>query len=98
MVKAHTFSIGLIIAIVTSLLLPAAWAQEPKLAVRYGGMGGGCHRPGSPSLHGIQAYFVVGNCLIVSSPSMLSSTMSLTWRSLGRPGRRKVYVFHLRQG
>jgi ABC-type transport system substrate-binding protein len=30
MVKAHTFSIGLIIAIVTSLLLPAAWAQQPK--------------------------------------------------------------------
>jgi hypothetical protein len=30
MVKGHSFSAALIMAIVVSLLLPTAWAQQPK--------------------------------------------------------------------
>jgi peptide/nickel transport system substrate-binding protein len=100
MVKAHTFSIGLIIAIVTSLLLPAAWAQQPKpggtLRVAWEADVTGL----DPHLStGIQAYFVMGNLFnsLVTIDAELNYVPELaeSWDVL-EDG--KVYVFHLRQG
>src|SRR5882724_8951339 len=100
MVKGHSFSVALIIAIVTSLLLPAAWAQEPKpggtLRVAWEADVTGL----DPHLStGIQAYFVVGNLFnsLVTIDAELNYVPDLaeSWDVL-EDG--KVYVFHLRQG
>ena len=100
MVKARTFSIGLILAIVASLLLPAAWGQQPKpggtLRVAWEADVTGL----DPHLStGIQAYFVVGNLFnsLVTIDAELNYVPELaeSWDVL-EDG--KVYVFHLRQG
>jgi peptide/nickel transport system substrate-binding protein len=99
-VKGHRFRIGLIIAIVASLLLPAAWAQQPKpggtLRVAWEADVTGL----DPHLStGIQAYFVVGNLFnsLVTIDAELNYVPELaeSWDVL-EDG--KVYVFHLRKG
>src|SRR5215510_10549026 len=99
--KGHTFRIGLVIAVVASLLLlPAAWAQQPKpggtLRVAWEADVTGLDPHLSP---GIQAYFVVGNLfnslLTIDAELNYVPELAESWDVL-EDG--KVYVFHLRKG
>jgi peptide/nickel transport system substrate-binding protein len=100
MVKGHSFSAALIMAIVVSLLLPTAWAQQPKpggtLRVAWEADVTGLDPHLSP---GIQAYFVVGNLfnslLTIDAELNYVPELAESWDVL-EDG--KVYVFHLRKG
>ena len=100
MVKGHSLSVPLIMAIVVSLLLPTAWAQQPKpdgtLLVAWEADVTGLDPHLSP---GIQAYFVVGNLfnslLTIDAELNYVPELAESWDVL-EDG--KVYVFHLRKG
>jgi ABC-type transport system substrate-binding protein len=98
--KEHTFSTGFMIAILACLLLPAAWAQQPKpggtLRVAWEADITGL----DPHLSfGMQARHVVGNLFnsLVTIDAELNVVPDLaeSWEILEN---RKVYVFHLRKG
>ncbi len=99
--KEQTFSNGYIIAILACLLLmPAAWAQQPKpggtLRVAWEADVTGLDPHVSP---GIQAYFVVGNLfnslLTIDAELNYVPDLAESWEVLENA---KVYVFHLRKG
>jgi peptide/nickel transport system substrate-binding protein len=99
--KDHTFSMGLVIAILTYLLLPSAgWAQQPRpggtLRVAWEADISGL----DPHLSfGMQARLVVGNLfnsLVTIDPELnFVPDLAESWEVLDNS---KVYVFHLRKG
>jgi peptide/nickel transport system substrate-binding protein len=99
--RGYTFSTGFMIAILASLLLmPAAWAQQPKqggtLRVAWEADITGLDPHLSP---GIQAWHVVGNLfnslLTIDAELNYVPDLAESWDILENG---KVYVFHLRKG
>jgi peptide/nickel transport system substrate-binding protein len=92
--------VALLLAVVVCLLLPTAWAQQPKsggtLRVAWEADVTGLDPHLSP---GIQAYFVVGNLFnsLITIDADLNYVPELaeSWEVLEGG---KVYVFHLHKG